>query len=331
MNYWDLFNNTFQDLGFDLVPEWNSFEPPYDPERGWTLKLPEFKPGSNTLILVHFQDFVTNLDGTILELDKVEKFYGDRCSQVLVTHWTYDLQKYYHGPLNLIEYSQANVALGQRLVSRQAEWQPLVNGFKTKAWQSLNGRTCDHRRRVANILYTWSNGILSYGNKIPLAQWAYDTYRGTENDDNFVRLASVYGSAAVNIVTETEYCTPPGIVTEKTLFAMAAKQIPIVIGYAGIVADCRRLGFDMFDDVVDNSFDLLPNDVRVEQALCLNQDLIQGRIDLSHLQQRLERNQHRMLYEFPEQIINNFVQQAQQLRTTITADFQSTFPNCRTD
>ena len=127
---------------------------------------------------------------------------------------------------------------------------------KTQAWQCLNGRMCTHRRRAVDILQHWPNGMLSYGNEIPLPEWAYSTYRGTENDDNFIRLADVYGSCAVNIVTETEYNTTPGIISEKTLMAFAAQQIPIVIGHSNAVQHCKELGFDMFDDLVDTSYDV---------------------------------------------------------------------------
>ncbi len=68
---------------------------------------------------------------------------------------------------------------------------------------------------------------------------------------------------------------------------MAAEQIPILIGHAGIVQHCKELGFDMFTDLVDTSYDTMPNDVRAEQALLLNQALIQGRIDLAPYRERL--------------------------------------------
>jgi hypothetical protein len=114
-----------------------------------------------------------------------------------------------------------------------------------------------------------------------LDEWAYNTYRGTENDENFVRLGKIYGSCAVNIVTETLYDHAPGLFCEKTLFAMLAEQIPIVIGSQGLVASLRDRGFDMFDDLVDTSYDCLPNETRLTAALESNQDLIVGKIDLA--------------------------------------------------
>ena len=315
MDYTIFFSSTLTDLGFDLVPIYNCYDPVYDPIAGWPLKLPKVEFKHNTLVLLHFQDFVTFRNDTVVELEQVEKFYGQYSDQVLVTHMHHGLEKVYHGPVKLIEYSNHNCREMQRLQARWNECEPVLAQPKTRAWQCLNGRMCSHRRRAVDILQTWDNGWLSYGPEIPLPLWDYSTYRGTENDENFVRLLPVYGSAAVNIVTETQYDHRPGVICEKTLFAMAAGQVPVLIGYPGIVADCQDMGFDMFEDVVDTSYDFLPNDQRVEQAILRNQDLIQGRINLDHLQDRLAAQSQRALYYTEQYYKNNFVQRVGQLFT----------------
>lgn len=304
MDYSVLFDQTLTELGFDLVPEWNCFEPPYDPVHGWPLKLPEFSPTSErSLLLLHFQDFFTNKGGRVVELDRVADHYGKHADQVLVTYWNHGLE--YNGPVNVIEFSNHNYDLAHALQQRWSEWKHIVERPRT-GWQCLNGRMCPHRQRVVDLLKQWDNGTLSYGDQTLLPEWAYSTYRGTENDENFIRLNKVYGSHAVNIVTETEYNTSPGIITEKTLMAFAAEQIPIVIGHQGIVQHCRELGFDMFDDLVDTSYDQLPNDQRVEQALLQNRDVIIGNIDLAPFKERLERNRVFLLNDFPTMMALRF-------------------------
>jgi hypothetical protein len=114
-------------------------------------------------------------------------------------------------------------------------------------------------------------------------------------------------------VTETQYTEATGIVTEKTLLAMAAEQIPIVIGHQGIVDQCRRMGFDMFDDLVDNSYDTMPNESRAEMALGLNQDVICGKIDLAPYRDRLERQREYVLWGLPDRMEREFVIQARAL------------------
>lgn len=313
MDYTILFGDTFRKLGFDVVGVWNAFDPPYGNEAGWPLKLPDVEFNPNTVLIMHFQDFVTSVDGRIVELDRVADHYGKHANQIVVTHMHPDLDKVYNGPINLIEFSNHNYALMQVLANRWTDWKHITEMPKTKGWQSLNGRMCQHRLRVADILKTWPNGMLSYGDAILLPEWAYSTYRGTENDDNFIRLADVYGSCAVNIVTETLYDPWPGLYCEKTLLAILAQQIPIIIGHRGIVQHLKSAGFDMFEDVVDTSYDSLPNEIRIEEALLRNKDLILGNVDLTPYQDRLKRNREYLLDDFPTWMELRFIRDCERL------------------
>ena len=52
-------------------------------------------------------------------------------------------------------------------------------------------------------------------------------------------------------------------------------NFPILLSGVGAVAHLRELGFDMFDDVVDHSYDLLPNPIdRIIAAVDNNSRLI---------------------------------------------------------
>lgn len=300
MQYSVFFNEQLRRVGFqDLHCVYNCYDVPVDPDQGWPLKLPDIEFGPNTLLLLHFQDFVNIRNGKVLELQKIEARYGANANRVVVTYWNHGLDQVYSGPINLIEFSNHNYDICRALYSRSAEWLPAMHHTRTRAWQCLNGRTCRHRQRAYWALRDLPNGIVTYGAEHPLPEWPYSCYRGTENDDNFIALSWLYGTTAVNIVTETEYDTAPGIVSEKTLMAFAAGQIPIVIGHAGIVQHCRELGFDMFDDLVNTTYDFMPNETRVEQAVALNRDLIMGNIDLSPYRDRILANREHLLEDWP--------------------------------
>jgi hypothetical protein len=217
--------------------------------------------------------------------------------------------------VQVVEFSSHNIREIQRLRQHDTDW---ALAPKTKAWQCLNGRETPHRWRAANILQSWPGGFLSLGMTMPLPDWPYSTYRGgTENDDNFQRLQGVYGTAAVNIVTETQY-DYPCLVSEKTLLAFAACQIPIVIGHQGIVRDCEAMGFDMFRDIVNLDYDHVPNNIRVEQALLTNQDLIQGRMTLPDLGARLAANrQHVLGSGLIDYYQQNFIRKATQISQSL--------------
>ena len=313
MNYANFFQDLFKKSGFEVHVEHNAFQIPYHPNTAWPLRLPNIEFKDNTILFLHFQDFITVRDGRIVELDLVADYYGDRANQIVVMHWPYAMHRYYQGPINLIEFNLHEYNIIKNLHRRWAEWKHMFDQPRSHAWQCLNGRKCSHRYQVKEILRNCPNGVLSYNDEILLPEWAYSTYPGTENEDNFIRLINVYGSCAVNIVTETQYNLAQGIITEKTIMAMLAEQMPIVIGYPGIVADCKELGFDMFDDVVDTSYDQLPNDVRAIKALELNQDLIQGRIDLSPYRDRLRAQREFLLDDYPTMMEMRFQRDCEQL------------------
>lgn len=313
MNYSMLFEKTFQDLGFDVVGVWNVFDLPYDWNRGWLCKLPTVNFKSNTVLIMYLQDRVTVIDGRVVELEKIAQHYGSRSTQIVAVHMHPGLDEIYSGPINLIEFSNHNYDLMNSLRSQQDRWQHIPQQTKILNWQCLNGRTCQHRRRAVDVLQHWSHGVLSYADEISLAEWAFNTYRGTSNEENFVRLGKVYGSCAFNIVTETLYNEYPGLYSEKTLLAFLAHQIPIVISTPRLVEKLREMGFDMFDDIVDHSYDTMPNHVRVEQALLLNQSVILDSCDTAYLQDRLAANCDLALYKLPKWYENNFKNQAQSL------------------
>ncbi len=119
MDYSILFKQTFEKLGFDVVLVPNEFDTPYDSVTGWPLKFPKVEFAPNTLLLMHFQDFITFGNRRIVELDRVADHYGQHANQIVVTHMHHALDTVYDGPVNLIEFSNHNYALMNLLRSEQ--------------------------------------------------------------------------------------------------------------------------------------------------------------------------------------------------------------------
>ena len=305
MDYSVFLRQTLDSLGLDCDTEFCAYDVEQQIIQGWRMKLPPLRP--NAYVLIHLQDYAHVFCDMCPELERIAHHYGNNADRVIVTHWNRNLGQVYSGPLNLIEFSSHNHSTALDLLRSWDRWKDIVDQPKTLNWQCLNGRMCEHRLRAFEVLRSWPNGVVSYFDVMPLPGCEYTKYK-YNNQENFIELKPVYGRAAVNIVTETLYEFAPGIVTEKTQFAIAAGQIPIVIGHRGIVEDCRAMGFDMFDDLVNTSYDYMSNEVRVEQAILLNQDLIQGRIDLAPYQDRLRRNREFLLHEFAPQVRNRVTQ-----------------------
>jgi len=209
------------------------------------------------------------------------------------------------------------------IVNNKNYWEPFLNFEKPMPWQCLNGRKAPHRQSVVDLLLSKLNlepstGILGYADRNPLSQWPYSTYAGTENFENWIRLLDIYNRCSINIVTETVYVNPTGIITEKTLLAFASLQVPLVIGYQGIVSHCEKLGFDMFSDVIDITHDSYDNTDRHMHAIEKNSQLLSTGVNAKHLQSRLQSNQQWLLYHWPEKLVNDYNTRAADIHSSLT-------------
>lgn len=82
----------------------------------------------------------------------------------------------------------------------------------------------------------------------------------------------IYNNALINLVTETYYFSSYNMksemfITEKTWKVFTAKQIPVIIGPKGILERLRKFGFDVFDDLIDNSYDNESDATRLFSAI----------------------------------------------------------------
>lgn len=106
----------------------------------------------------------------------------------------------------------------------------------------------------------------------------YKIYKTRPNDNysNFNnQLRSRYEHSFVEIVTETTFASPGFLITEKTLNSVYGCNFPIILSGNGAVSHLRELGFDMFDDVIDHSYDSIvdPFD-RIVTAIETNRRLL---------------------------------------------------------
>ena len=93
---------------------------------------------------------------------------------------------------------------------------------------------------------------------------------------NYVQsLMPLYSQTCVEIVGHSIFAEPTPHLTEKNFQSMWGRNIPLYIAPAGTVAWMRDHGFDMFDDVIDHSYDSIANPVeRILAVFDLNRDLL---------------------------------------------------------
>lgn len=124
--------------------------------------------------------------------------------------------------------------------------------------------------------------------KFLTAYKAYDDIeiyqKATANDNiyNFNNsLIEKYSSSFLEFVTETNYNEPSFNVTEKFSHSVFGYNIPIFVSSPGYVDFIRSMGFDVFDDIIDHSYDEETDKLkRIHKLVNNNLDLISsGNLD----------------------------------------------------
>jgi hypothetical protein len=127
-------------------------------------------------------------------------------------------------------------------------------------------------------------------------------------------LIHYYRETFVEVITETSYTEQCFNLTEKTLNSIYGKSFPILISSPGVVAFLRTMGMDVFDDIIDHSYDTIENPVdRIYQAVHSNIELLTNNIRTKELWKQQE---HRFIknIDFAKTSLYNFYTQ----RTTDT-------------
>jgi hypothetical protein len=102
----------------------------------------------------------------------------------------------------------------------------------------------------------------------------YEIYKNLDNDNNSNfknKLSNYYKETFVEIISETSFFEPCFLITEKTANCFYGSNFPIWISSKGTVSFLRDMGLDVFDDIVDHSYDDIHDPIlRLHSALELN-------------------------------------------------------------
>jgi len=118
----------------------------------------------------------------------------------------------------------------------------------------------------------------------------------------------------IEVVTESRYGKIP-FKTEKCVKPFYNLQFPIILGHQGIVQDLRDAGFDMFDDIIDHSYDSIEikttdgkeySDISEKTQMISNELLRLSNLDIHSLYLK---NKDRFIYNqenlYNQTILNN--------------------------
>lgn len=115
---------------------------------------------------------------------------------------------------------------------------------------------------------------------------------------------TVFEPSCISLITEPVYYERETIITEKTLMAMWAGTLPIWVGGWRIADWMSSQGFDVFEDIVDHSYQNLPDpQQRTEQAIERNLALLK---DFDQAQAFLQQHRARFMHNLTLLESNHF-------------------------
>ena len=147
--------------------------------------------------------------------------------------------------------------------------------------------------------------------KLPSSKLNQDLFEG-----KFGLHAKLTKNSYIDVVMESQHNTLP-FKTEKCVKPFYTLQFPLIMGHQNIVNDLRKMDFDMFDDLIDHSYDnveILSRDEnnREREDIIIKSDMITNevlKLSNSDIHSLYIKNKERFLYNqqnlFNKTIIQN--------------------------
>jgi len=180
----------------------------------------------------------------------------------------------------------------------------LYSFYKHKTWQHTNkGYATLHLNNeedINELQNDYLEFIIEYNDKWQKIKNILPyTDLGHEFDvlDNIVESThqkfwdKIYNNISIEIVCETNTTADTFFVTEKALRPIAYGRLFLVIGSPGFEKNLKDMGFDIFDDIIDKSYDTDSSYIRVDQVFNSLDKFINKNYKISSLLHRLKSNQ----------------------------------------
>lgn len=155
---------------------------------------------------------------------------------------------------------------------------------------------------------------------------------GTGPNNNWSSgLDTIFSGSAISLITESLGHQRGAVFTEKTLCSIVGHTFPIWIGGYRQAQEWRRVGFDIFEDIIDHSYDSYDTLIqRCYHAIADNLPLLQNKTKAAELRQqcmpRLQRNyellQNNQIKKFVDAEIATWPEDLQQSMPQILSHFR---------
>lgn len=182
---------------------------------------------------------------------------------------------------------------------------------RDKLYICLNNTMRPHRIILVNKLLKYKDyGYLTaqeseyHSIKIPELKVKIDTDDWKEVNNRFKVQSQFINRAYVNIITET-IPTKVNFVTEKSIKPFLNLEFPIIFGHSKIIQYFRNFGFDMFDDIINHSYD----DIEIDNLSSIDMEYTPLYLKSKLISEEIERltklDMHKIYLECKDRLIAN--------------------------
>jgi hypothetical protein len=148
------------------------------------------------------------------------------------------------------------------------------------------GGAWDNNQFYAKDYFIWEPGIETIGEQQSGTAGPV-RYHGVHTGLSRVIPIDVFNDTVYSIVAETDYDNTLSFFTEKTAKPLIARRLFVVFTGYKFLHNLRQLGFKTFGDVIDESYDLIPDDVerycaafeQVKQLCAMDQQAVLFKIN----------------------------------------------------
>jgi hypothetical protein len=279
-------------------------------EDGWAVDMPQvdtcnFHQDDFKLIL-NLQDMLTGGEMFPEELTEIHNYYApwglEVLKKIIVIVWPLNIKQVWpKNSFHIIEFSSHQYETWQAYKEQEDVLRDAFSEDKKDFeynFLCMNRIQKPHRSiAVSKVDNKWGNiSLQSAGREL-----SYPSLRFNEYDDlydNLVNLLSVkknFNTSLFSIVTESQFTEQFGIITEKTFNAIVAGHPILMIGHIGALENIKTYGFQTFENMFNEDYDIHENDVRLDCALQENRQF---------WQQRMSNNDMQDCYEYMKPVID---------------------------
>jgi len=278
-------------------------------KNGWEVELPSvdecrFEEAEYKLVLC-LQDMLTQGETFPRELIQIHNNYApwglEVLKKIIVVVWPLSIKKHWpRDSFHLVEFSSHQFETWQKY--KDAE-DVLREAFSDSNKDFEYNYVCMNRIQkphravtVSKVTKPWGNvSMQSAGRELQYPSLSFNEYEDVY--DNLANLLSVkknFNTSLFSIVTESQYTEEFGIISEKTFNSIVAGHPILMIGHIGALENMKAYGFETFDKMFNEEYDVLENDVRLDCAINMNREFVE---------KKMSDNDLRDCYEYMQPII----------------------------